>query len=294
MRRRLLLFAWLASFGAPGCQGPAPPAAKRDAARPDAARPDAAPSAARGRRKIRLPEPEPPPPPPEGTPQSPADLARLSQAASDGAPVKQPGAPPVQRLDEFRARVGQVLVDRRTHRVEMPGRFNQREGILEYYACASQGKLHESVLEVHVEPSHLHLALLLAGFEPTEYRTDEKKGMVPVKPGSRLKLSVEWKDAKGKPHQASAEAWLYDRRTKKAPPAQQWVFQGSYFYQGRYVAEDGRSVVTLIPDETAVIGVEGDAGNPYRGDMLGFEVFTKVAPPMDTALTLVVEAGEPR
>lgn len=292
MRRGLVP---LIALSALACQGPAPPAAKRDAAVADAARPDAALKARRGRRKIRLPEPEPPPPPPEGTPQSPEDLARLSQAAGEGNPIKKPGAPPVQRLDAFRARVGAVLVDRRTRRVEIPARFNQHEGILEYYACASQGKLHESVLEVLGEPSHIHLALLLAGFEPTVYRTDEKKGMVPVKLGGPLKLSVEWKDAKsGAARHADASAWLYDRHRKKAPAPLHWIFQGSYFYRGRYVAEDGRSVVGLIPDETAVIGVEDDAGNPYRGEMQGYEVFARVAPPIDTPVTLVIEAGEPR
>ena len=43
------------------------------------------------------------------------------------------------------------------------------EGILEYYAVASDGKLHESLLEIAGEPSHLHLALILAGFEASEY-----------------------------------------------------------------------------------------------------------------------------
>jgi hypothetical protein len=223
--------------------------------------------------KIELPPPQVPPP---GT--------------------EAPPAPPqIERIDDYRARVGQVLVDRQKRRVEVPGRLNMTEGILEYYAVGPQGKLHESVLELFGVPSHLHVALLLVGLDPNTYRETATGVREVAKPGGRMRLFVEWTDPKtGKPRREPAENWLYNRQKKKAPPAGDWQFLGSSFWNGQYSADQGRSIVALIPDESCVVGAVGDAGNPYRGETMGYEVNTKVVPPLHTPVTLVFEAvGDP-
>jgi hypothetical protein len=245
---------------------PPPPAAKDAAAASQAARP------VPKRPKIELPPPSVPPP---------------------GA--EAPPAPPeVERIDEFRSRIGQVVVDRQKRRVEAPGRVNMNQGILEYYAVASQGKLHESVLELLVQPSHLHLGLLLAGLDPNVYRDSATGARTVLRAGGRMHLFVEWTDPKsGQRKRDNAEAWLYNRKRRKAPPPQEWTFLGSMFWNGHYSADGGRSIVALIPDDTCVVGVMGDEGNPYRGDDLGYEVNTKIIPPVGTPVTLVFEADGP-
>lgn len=232
-----------------------------------------------------------PPPRPEGEPKSPEDMKKLSAAAEQGAPVQEPGAPPIERISETRLRVGRVLVDRAARRIELPAKVNMTAGILEYYAVSSNGKLHESVLELAIEPSHLHLGLILLGVEQIKVDYgDYKSPPVVINPGGRLKLSLEFVDPKTKqPTTLGAEQWLYSRKAKGAPKPLEWTFQGSTFWNNRYGADMDRSVIALIPDQIAVLGTTDSSGNPYQGDMLGFEVHTQVIPPKGTPVTLAIE-----
>ena len=231
-----------------------------------------------------------PPPRPEGEPKSAEDLQKLSDAAAGGEPVDKPGAPPIERINETQLRVGRVLVDRAKRRLEIPVRVNMIAGILEYYGVASNGKLHESVIEIGVEPSHLHLGLILLGVEQIVYDYgDFKKPPVIVKPGGRLKLTVKYVDPKTKKtREHAAEDWLYNRKLKGPPAPLAWTFQGSTFWQNRYGADMDRSVITLINDQIAVIGTTAQAGNPYQGEGLGFEVNEKIIPMKGTAATLII------
>ena len=261
---------------------------------PDATRPPPP----KKRQKLPLPPMPEPPPRPEGEPQSPEDLARLSTAAGDGQPIAEPGAPPIQRLDAYRLRVGQVFVDRLDRFIEVPAKVNMKEGILEYQSVGSNGKLHESVLEIGAEPSHIHLGLLLIGLEPRQYsnETDPYKLPTITREGGRIELRVRYQDPATKTdHDIPAEAWLRDRKTGKAPPPQHWYFQGSMFWNGRYSADSDRSVVALIPDRIAVVVIGDDAGNPYQGDRLGYDVHTEAIPAIGTPARLVfkVHGAEP-
>lgn len=232
-----------------------------------------------------------PPPRPEGEPKSAADLQKLSDAAAGGNPVDKPGAPPIERISDTQLRVGRMLVDRAKNRLEVPIRVNMIQGILEYYGVASNGKLHESVIEMGIEPSHLHLGLILLGVEQIVYDYgDFKKPPVVVKPGGRLKLTVKYVDPKTKKtREHNAEDWLYNRKLQGSPKPLAWTFQGSTFWQNRYGADMDRSVITLINDQIAVIGTTDTAGNPYQGEGLGFEVNPKTIPPKGTAATLIIQ-----
>ncbi len=247
-----------------------------------------------GRRKIVMPPPMPPPPKPDGQPQRPEDLRKAADGAKAGTVDNRPGAPKIVKLDDHRLKVGATTVDLQTRRIEIPARVNMVRGILEYYACMTGGKLHESVIETLDKASDLHVALLLLGLNSAEYAHDPGTGMRRVRDGGKVRLFVEWVDPKtSAPQRKPAEAWLFNRKARSAPPPQNWSFQGSAFFNGDYSADQGKSVVGLIPDPTVVIGIEGDAGNPYRGVGLGYEVNTNVIPPKGTLVTLAIEAVTP-
>lgn len=204
--------------------------------------------------------------------------------------------PPIKRLDRDRALVGKVLVNRATKRVEVPAEINLTSGILEYYAVCEDGKLHEAVLKINAIPSHIHLALLLAGYEPSEYGEPDPKTQrrVVKKRGSLVRLYVKWTPKEVNREQwVPAEAWLYDRELDETPKPFPYVFEGSVINQEGYLADRFYSVVGLIEDATVVLSPTADQGNPYRGDRLGFEVYTSAIPPKGTAVTLVIQAAGP-
>ncbi|MFN3198071.1 MAG: YdjY domain-containing protein [Bradymonadia bacterium] len=255
---------------------------------------DAADATIRRRRRrpsIKLATPQPNRPK-AGEPQRPEDFGQMAKTVEEGVPAQKPGAPPVERIDKFRFRVGKVEVDREAGTVRIPGRLNMKEGILEYFAVATMGKLHESVLELLAEPSHIHLGLILIDLEPSKYVSDPKEGRKVVKAGSQVKMFIEWlaPDTK-KMVQMPAEHWLYNRKLKGSPTARNWVFTGSFFYNGQYAADNDRSVVALVPDGTAIIGNVADDGNPYRGDGLGFEVYRERVPPLGTPVAFVIQSA---
>lgn len=263
---------------APEPAEPSPEAKAADAAAPKTRRP---------RKKLKLPPPQPPPVRPAGEARSKTDLKKQAEAAAGGAPPAEPGAPPIERIDEFRLKIGPVRVDRKARTVRVPGKLNMDAGILEYFAVASGGKLHESVLEIDGQPSFVHLGLVLIGLDHSKYRP--VKGRMPelAKPGDRMRMWVEWQDPKdGKARREPAEHFLYNRRKNGAPEPRDWIFEGSVFWNARYAADQDRSVIALIEDRLAVIVVPGDFGNPYRGDDLGFEVYTDHVPPVGTKVIL--------
>lgn len=267
----------------------ASPAGKR----PRVVAPPSGAAPASTRRKIELPPPSPLPPKPDGQATRPEDLRDLAGRIAEGKPDTRPGAPPVTLLDDNRRKIGETIVDLKARRVEVPARVNMVQGILEYYACAPNGKLHESVLEQLDKPSHMHLALLLLQLEVTETAPDEKLGRRLLRLGSRVRLFVEWKDAKtGAAKRAPAESWLYSRRRRGSPKSVEFVFQGSTFWNGDYSADQSKSTVGLIPDPTTVVNTIGFEGNPYQG-MEGFEVNTKAIPEKGTPVTLVIEPATP-
>lgn len=295
LNRLVALVCLLATAGCTEGRSPITPA-RFDAATPDAG-PDLDPKAAAARRHPTASDNVVVPVPgeevrPEGEPKGPEDLAALSKAAETGAPVQKPGAPPIKRLDAYRLRVGAVFVDRLNRFIEMPTKVNMQEGILEYVAVGTDGKLHESVLEVLAEPSHIHLALLLIGLEPRQYAKQDDMYLPPklAREGGRIDLMMQWTDpASGEVKRAPPSAWLYDRKTKGAPPPRAWFFEGSQFWRGRYSADMERSVVALIPDMNAVIAIGSDAGNPYRGDAQGYEIYKEVIPPNGTPVKLIAK-----
>ena len=133
--------------------------------------------------------------------------------------------------------------------------------------------------------------MILLGVDPIKYDYgDYKSAPKVVNAGDRLKISVRFVDPKTKKERTlNIEKWLYSRKVKGAPKPLNWAFQGSTFWNNRYGADVDRSVISLIPDQSAVIGTTGNAGNPYQGDMEGYEVFKKVIPPKGTPVTLIIE-----
>ncbi|MEE2645353.1 MAG: YdjY domain-containing protein [Myxococcota bacterium] len=251
-------------------------------------------------------EPRAPSPPAAQAPSTPSPSISTGAASGSAEPHVGPtltakpadepvDRPEIERLPGGLLRIGGYLVDRRKGQVRAPAKINMTEGILEYYAVASDGKLHESLLEFKGEPSHLHLALILAGFKASVYGPyDEEKMERPLlEPGSDLALHVEWTPP-GFPRRQRlpAASWLYQRDIKQASKPLRYRFRGSVFHQQRYVADLGRSIVSLIIDESAVVELIGDQGNPYQGDALGYEAYQAALPPKGSAVELVFSRAQ--
>lgn len=219
------------------------------------------------------------------------ERSESAERPTDRAKVKRP---PIKRLDRNRLMVGDVLVDRDQQQIEIPAEVNLTRGILEYYGVMPDGKTHESVLKVLATPSHIHLALILAGYEPSQYKKLKPKEFkrTLVKRGDLLRLYLKWRPAGlDRDQWIPASAWLYERKTESPPNPQSYTFEGSFIDSNGYVADRELSVIGLIDDPTVVLAPTVDPGNPYQGDRVGFEVYSSAIPPKGTPVTIVVRGA---
>ena len=216
-----------------------------------------------------------------------------------GKPEAEGGKPPV---------VGGVRLLPDGKGLEIEGRVCLAEGILDFVAVIEKGREYESVLALKCKPSALHAALLAMGAKPgptpafLRWRKKREDEAPPKRVGSKLLITVEWKDEDGKTRHVPAQSLLFNRKTKKVEPTSNpWIFTGSYFgknLDGKqvYVADIDGAVISVVSDGGAVINLAEDAGNPYDDAEQGFVVNTKVVPKVGTPVKVTIRpapASEP-
>jgi hypothetical protein len=196
-------------------------------------------------------------------------------------------APPAKRA------LGKYTIYPAERRAEVRATVCLNSGILDFFAVnADSGKEYESVLILEGQCHDLHAALLAlgakAGAMPESFKGDAAAPppKEPAVPGSRVGIVLRWSDDKGG-HTANAESWLIDRATKRPPEKLEWIFTGSFSGktsdgQEVYVGDMERTPVGLWYRKACVLNAASAAGNPYRGDTLGFEVNSAAVPKAGT------------
>jgi len=172
--------------------------------------------------------------------------------AAGEEPVKTPS--PMVR-DGDTVHFGAVDLDMATKAVTCTGWVNQARGIVEVLACGEEGKVHESVLVLPVNPLDLQAALLLAGNKGGEPMPGF--GVGPAR-GSPVDLWVEWTDREsGEPRKARAETFVLDTEQGTALEEGPWVFTGSVVKDGEFKALAEETLMATYWDPYAIIN------NPY-------------------------------
>jgi hypothetical protein len=159
-------------------------------------------------------------------------------------------APPVKDLGGGRMEIGKVLLDRSNRSISFPAAVNMQTGVVEYVVVTTKGKTHESVLRTEAEPFHLHTAMLLLGAR-TATGTDPAIFFDPKKelPGEKVEIYASWKDQIRRPLQQM----LLNVVTKEPMAVSNWVYNGSQVIDGKFLAQQDGSIVSLIADASALI-----------------------------------------
>lgn len=207
--------------------------------------------------------------------------AGSSQAAGPGVP------PEAEKIGEDRYRLGKVVVDLKAKTATCTGKVNMSKGVVEYFAVAPQGKLHESVLSLDVRPLHLQLGLILLGLEPKgglRYQGDTQ-----VPKGSPVQVFTSWQRA-GKSVKVHAEEMVWDVVKKRPMERGAWVFSGSAIDKGGFVADRELSLVATYRDPAAIV----NNALPTGSDDSIYKVNERIVPHWDTPVTVTfTPAGAP-
>ncbi len=207
-----------------------------------------------------------------------------------GPPVEKPREDvtrtPVVKLSEGVYRIGKVTVDQKKKEIQMEGKVNMHQGLVEYLAVAERGKLHESVLILDIEPLHLQLGLLLLGLK---YGRNLKYQGDPNDPvGDPLEIFVEWTED-GKTKKVRGEDLVFNQQTEKPMRHTHWIFSGSLEVEGVFIAQAERSLIATYHDPASII----DNPLPEGADDTILYANEKLVPPAGTAVTMTIRATKP-
>jgi hypothetical protein len=173
------------------------------------------------------------------------------------------------------------VVDLKAKTLTCSGKVNMSKGVIEYFAVAPQGKLHESVLSLCVRPLHLQLGLILLGLEPKgglRYQGDTQ-----VPQGSPVEVFTSWRRG-GKPVRVHAEEMIWDVVKKRPMDRSAWVFSGSLVDKNGFVADRELSLIATYRDPAAII----NNVLPTGSDDSLYKVNERIVPHWDTPVTVTI------
>ena len=212
--------------------------------------------------------------------------------------------PPLPALRELAPNVyavGKMRLDKNRNTLTFPGTLRLDKGYLEYVLVAPFGSTHESLLVTDVQPSDVHFAMLLLGAKGagilTPGATDKPPGQIdaeylrraPKLQGDPVTITVRWTD-QGKEREARVEEWIFNKATNKPAEKAPWIYTGSMFSEGKFMAQIEGAFAAVVTNPSALIN------NPRRGndDDQIWIVNEKTVPPSETPLdiTIHLEPGE--
>jgi hypothetical protein len=213
-----------------------------------------------------------------------------------------PALPPLRELSPGVYAIGKMHLDKNSNTLRFPGTVRLDKGFLEYVLVAPFGSTHESLLVTEVQPSDLHFAMLLLGAKGAGILTpgpeDKPPGQIdaeylrraPKLQGDRVTITVKWSVKEAGEKTARVEEWIFNKATNKPAAKGPWIYTGSMFSEGKFMAQIEGAFVALVTNPSALIN------NPRPGndDDQIWIVNEKSVPPAETPLEISfrLEPGE--
>ena len=147
---------------------------------------------------------------------------------------------------------------------------------LELLACTRRGRDHESILLVHADPSHVHLALIVLGLKPGSPMswalTEDGVALDRLPSGPRISVSALYM-VDDKQVEVPVNEWIYNQHTHKPLADNIWLFAGSKFAQIKgkevYLADVNGSDPLVSQMHVKMSGCPNGCGQHHIAD-IGF------------------------
>ncbi len=227
-------------------------------------------------------------------PPMPLLLLLLVALASFAADTAAPAAP-MHEVSPGVFEIGSIHLDKTARTVTFPGKVNLLDGNLEYLLVNSSGATHESLLTTEVQPSDLHLAMLLIGAKGAGITTPAPDDAAPSQinkdflahapelKGDLILITVKWKVGNAE-KKVAVEDWVLNSETKKTSPRGPWIYTGSMFRGDRFIAQAEGAFAAIVRYPGALIN------NPRKGsdnDTIWMPN-KKVIPPLETPVEISI------
>jgi len=188
--------------------------------------------------------------------------------------------------------IGPVRLDQKARTLTFPGMVNMNDGNLEYLLVTERGNVHESLLESDVSPNDLHFAMLLLGAKGSgESTANLPPGQIDAKylktapklKGDPIDIRVKWHAGETE-KTVPVEDWIINTQTNKPMERGPWIYNGSLFNDGHFMAQIEGAHAALVTFPAALIN------NPRKGndnDQIWI-VNTKAVPAVKTPVEIVI------
>lgn len=212
-----------------------------------------------------------------------AVISLIAVANSFGQQPDSLPAFPIEKISDSLYVVGSITLNSETRELILPGKVNMDSGLIELFACAPFGKIHESVLVLDIVPYHLQVCLLLLGLE---YGANLKYQGDPATPlGDSVEVWARWRNGR-ETVLVRAEDMIYDLTSKKTMPYTHWIFSGSRMANGVFMADMEGSLITTYHDPFTIIDNPLPSGS---NDEL-YVVNHALTPPKKTPVEVIIKA----
>ncbi len=226
-------------------------------------------------------------------------LLAVSCLAQDEEEVPDVNAP-VKQLGGGALEVGGVRVDKSARTISFPAAVNMNGGNIEYLLVAKGGKTHESLFVTDIKPYYIHLAMLLLGAKGNPRDPSlEKKGpppsaidrdylkSAPELKGDEVTLFVKWKNG-GQERMNDVADFVINQEEKAPMRHGPWMYNGSMFYHGKFLAQLDGSIAAMVTDPEALINNR----QPGHDNDTIWEVDPARTPAVNTPVTLTITLAE--
>lgn len=179
----------------------------------------------------------------------------LVSIAEESAPLES--KPQIIERSPSELQIGKIIVNKESKEIHFPGKVNLVEGISEFFLVTNTGKIHESIFTTEASPTNLNIAIKLLGIPESKELAEILENYLPsgkfpevdekTKQAARLTLSVRV-DEKTLP----AHTFILKNGTPLDAPMD-WVYTGSYFHEGSFMAEAEGAFIGIYMNESSLI-----------------------------------------
>jgi hypothetical protein len=191
-------------------------------------------------------------------------------------------------------------------RLEVAAVVVQNRAILEFFAVAAGGKVHESVVAVTGNADleredipeglagMLNACILALGYEKGTPVKATRDGKVIPPTGKTIHVYLEWAGEDGKTVRARAEDLVFNNKTRKPMQRGKWVYVGSRFEQDwadgetRYMADLTGDIVATYSWQNTII----DNTTSEGAEDIYYVCYTPRIPEPGKKVTLVIASKE--
>ena len=188
-----------------------------------------------------------------------------------------------KKIGENLYQLGTVVLNTRTKEITIPGEINiaTDDTVIEFFACGTLGKSHESILILDAEPIHLFIALGLLDLEPGRNLTVQGDPHEPK--GSRVQIWVEWNRGNDvATHNARELVW--NAITGQPMQKTDWIFTGGRLVNNQLTSQLYHNLIAVYRDPDSLINNPLPSGT----DDSTYRVNTDVIPPKGTKVKVKI------